>query len=721
MGASQGLTAACQPCYTESCCDDDTLDEKSTTYTRPLTVHGFNVLSFGPGSGPAGQVFEETLRGLSRADRSLLQFSSTACLVAVRWLIHQGAAPDVHDANGTTALHVACRSGSLPVVCEVLKYSQLLEAVDIAGWTPLHIAGHMGRSEAVRFLLQARASPHRRNASGQTPAQISLDRVTREVLQAAAEDGDWEREMVALGDAEQEVEDGPEDYFAAFNMKEDRVGVPHQCERELFFVTPKASIKEVTTFRKSLMKVLVLLFNLKPSAGLAFAVACGLSESYGTAARALLHTEGADRSKIGNFLGQDFSLCLLVRFGVLDSLPLLCTGVISCLELSFSRIQLPEDMDRMERLLHAAALVWWRKHRALSPSMLPTEGTVEDDKTSETKELVGHGLLQYISSAQVMSQLMFSTVMLHQVIHGDGTGATGTMSFDDWANMNKGLEDVHKDIPNFVTRPIYDAICAKFVPELCMAPSAQSPTSRSQARSHIGSESSEDEFMPYGQDKKSSPISVNGQAEVSGPSAFQQLAQAEGWVQLNCHLPIVASQQIRPGSETLATEGLGSGMTLVGAQDGLTALMKVRAGSDAVLPPGPLEHGWVWASLCSICLLFSTMPPGKPVGAELAAPHAVVDVRLLNVTEVDREARSLTVATFSTHPYRPKMEGSEEGRPLGDIPVILLMEDGRFQELSLPPLQMKVETEEELDAWVSLLAEKNNIKLKDGKHAITLA
>ena len=41
-------------------------------------------------------------------------------------------------------------------------------------------------------------------------------------------------------------------------------------------------------------------------------------------------------------LREDFSLCLLVRFGVLDSLPLLCTGVISCLEMSFSRIQLPE-------------------------------------------------------------------------------------------------------------------------------------------------------------------------------------------------------------------------------------------------------------------------------------------------------------------------------------------------------------------------------------------
>ena len=32
---------------------------------------------------------------------------------------------------------------------------------------------------------------------------------------------------------------------------EDRVGVPHQCERELFFVTPKASIKEVGSYHAS--------------------------------------------------------------------------------------------------------------------------------------------------------------------------------------------------------------------------------------------------------------------------------------------------------------------------------------------------------------------------------------------------------------------------------------------------------------------------------------
>jgi len=617
-------------------------------------------------------------------------------------------------------------------VCEVLKFTQLLEAVDIAGWTPLHIAGHMGRSEAVRFLLQARASPHRRNAAGQTPAQISLDRATREVLQAAAEDGDWERGMVSSGEAEQEIEDGAEDYFAAFNAKEDRVGVPHQCERELFFVTPKASIKEVTTFRKSLMKLLVLLFNLKPSAGLAFAVACGLSESYGAAARALLHTEGADRSKIGNFLGQDFSLCLLVRFGVLDSLPLLCTGVISCLEMAFARIQLPEDMDRMERLLHAAALVWWRKHRALSPSMLPPETTPESEPTGSNRELVGHALLQYISSAQVLAQLMFSTVMLHCIMHGDGTGEPGEMSYEKWSAMNKGLEDINKDVPELVQRPIYDAVCKKFSPELCIVTTATYSPTPSRAglmQSRLGSDSSEDELLPYGQERRSaSAVSPSDDTtegpEGEPPSAFQPIAQAEGWVQLNCHLPIIGSAQVRPGSETLGSEQQVSSDAPANGEPAMEALRKAAALAGPGVPPGPPENGWVWASLCSICLLFSSLPPGRTLqgSTDLAAPHAVVDVRLLHVIDVDRETCSLTVGTFSANPYRPRTEGThDDGRAVGDIPVVLLMEDGRFQELNLPPLQMKVGSEEEMEMWISLLAEKNNIKLKDGKHAITLA
>ncbi|CAE7676801.1 BIG4, partial [Symbiodinium pilosum] len=460
----------------------------------------------------------------------------------------------------------------------------------------------------------------------------------------------------------------------------DRVGVPHQCERELFFVTPKASIKEVTTFRKSLMKLLVLLFNLKPSAGLAFAVACGLSESYGAAARALLHTEGADRSKIGNFLGQDFSLCLLVRFGVLDSLPLLCTGVISCLEMAFARIQLPEDMDRMERLLHAAALVWWRKHRALSPSMLPPETTPESEPPGSNRELVGHALLQYISSAQVLAQLMFSTVMLHCVIHGDGTGEPGEMSYESWTGMNKGLEDINKDVPEFVQRPIYDAVCKKFSPELSVVMTvgySPTPSRTGLMQSRLGSDSSEDELLPYGQDRRTpaspSDADTDG-ADGNAPSAFQQIAQAEGWVQLNCHLPIIGSAQVRPGSETLGSDHQGGTDPPAAGEPAMEALRKAAASAGPGMSPGPPESGWVWASLCSICLLFSSLPPGRALQgtSDLAAPHAVVDVRLLHVIDVDRETCSLTVGTFSANPYRPKAEGNhDDGRAIGDIPVVL--------------------------------------------------
>ena len=37
--------------------------------------------------------------------------------------------------------------------------------------------------------------------------------------------------------------------------------MPHQCERELFFVTPKASIKEVTTFRRQQIVQLIDLIS----------------------------------------------------------------------------------------------------------------------------------------------------------------------------------------------------------------------------------------------------------------------------------------------------------------------------------------------------------------------------------------------------------------------------------------------------------------------------
>merc|ERR1719361_2540333 len=97
------------------------------------------------GCDPAGAVFHETLEDLNEVDRLLLTFASSANLEAIRWLFVLGANADACDTNGTTCLHAACRSGSYSIVKEFIARGLHLEAVDVAGCTPLHVALFMGR------------------------------------------------------------------------------------------------------------------------------------------------------------------------------------------------------------------------------------------------------------------------------------------------------------------------------------------------------------------------------------------------------------------------------------------------------------------------------------------------------------------------------------------------------------------------------------------------
>lgn len=748
MGASQ-LSGLCHTCQPDVCCDSENLvdDDSGAVSSKALGLQGFNVLAFGPGSSPAGQVFEETIRDLDRRDRNLLIFCSTSCLTAVRWLVQQGASKEVADSNGTTCLHVACRSGALPVVCEVMTFYPMLEAVDVCGWTPMHIAGHMGRAEAVLRLLQAQANPNARNAAGQTPAQLCLDRATREVLQAATDNAALPstRHLAALGSAEihETVDEWPvdaHDFLQTREVQQDSVGVPSQCERELFFVTPKPAVKEVKSFRKPLSQLVVTIFNLRPSCGLAFSVACGLSEGYTAAARSLLHSEGASRSKIGNFLGQDFSLCLLVRFGVLDSLPLLHTGVISGLRLTLSHMQLPEEPQKMERLISATALVWWRKHRAYyaSNAIHPHgEVSVAPVQNSNNKEFVGLGLLQYLSSSQVLSQLMYSAVMLHWTIHGDGKGEKGAITFEEWKHLNRGLEDISKDVPELVQRPIFETLQRHFLPELVLAMPGQSkgpefsqPEPVMTLVNDDADDVEDDGFEEYVEDKlktsddtdltvadaKREPLHS---AAFVGGSALRNVAQVEGWLQL-----VGAGPPLVQGSDQFGSEALGT-YQLEASIDGLLS-NSMLPNSEARLnnemaPPGPPEQGWVWVSLCSILLLFSLAPPGTRYGDsdDTAAPHAVVDIRQLEVTQVSREEQS-----FRLHRRPPKdgegqkpAEGAVPSASL-KVPLILFLADGRWQDWDLPPLTIKTTSDEQLAKWTSVLSRRGDPKTSDATRAI---
>eukprot|EP00438_Fugacium_kawagutii_P002288 Skav226047 [mRNA] locus=scaffold211:69957:72868:+ [translate_table: standard] len=69
----------------------------------------------------------------------------------------------------------------------------------------------------------------------------------------------------------------------------------------------------------------------RPSHGLAIVVLSGLEEGYTSAMKILLKQGNASRMMAGSFLGEPLSVCPLIRFSFFDSLPLLNTGVISCM------------------------------------------------------------------------------------------------------------------------------------------------------------------------------------------------------------------------------------------------------------------------------------------------------------------------------------------------------------------------------------------------------
>ncbi|CAE8619760.1 unnamed protein product, partial [Polarella glacialis] len=82
-----------------------------------------------------------------------------------------------------------CEPGKKMNWRELIRYPALLNLADVAGWTPLHIAAHMGRRMVITRLLQARASPDRRNSRGYTPAELCKDPSSLSAVQLGVSSG----------------------------------------------------------------------------------------------------------------------------------------------------------------------------------------------------------------------------------------------------------------------------------------------------------------------------------------------------------------------------------------------------------------------------------------------------------------------------------------------------------------------------------------------------
>lgn len=700
MGTRQSCSKACSNCAADC--------------TRPGQGYGDDFDDERPGGDPAGATFEETLEDLNSLDRHLMLFCATSNLSAVRWLLHLGAHQDACDANGTTCLHVACRAGALAIVKDMMQHKELLQATDAAGWTPLHIAVLMGRREVVVRLLQAGTSPHTRNAKGQVPAELCADNGTYEAIRS------YEIHL-------QQAPGTPWTFSKDTGPGEDIIG--SRLQYEPFFV-PRQPVIRSQQYKKEFQRIGMLIFNRQPGFGLAFLVASGVARDYPVDMSTFLRRSKVDIKQVGAFLGEAFSLSHTIRLEFINSVVLQNTGVVSALIQVFHMLQLPDDLQKINRLVHGVARIWWRQHERMlkdaignaaaqrKPARLGGAGGPGGPQLHLDEELTGLELKSYLTSSDALHQIMFSTVMLHWHMYKDGTGPRRDMEYAQWKKLNEGIETGGGDVPEHVQHQIHSLVSKAFIPELAVA--TVSSASGAGETAGAGGADAGGGHGP-GDDNLGNVAPERPRSNLLTP-----YAAAEGWAQM------VGGGFPRPsgmtGVQTVTYRHVSSIFSeITHNTSGLPrSPLGTTAGESALSAPasrGPAEAAaaaaathvvskrddFAWVSLCYTLLFFSAAP-------QTGAPYAFVELRKVCVANLDEEnlIMSLVGAPESeeteadlagvggntgTTSDGDRSPTSNKAPPTTPVTIVLLLPDGRWQELNLQKLDLRVPTATELGMW----------------------
>lgn len=623
---------------------------------------------------PAGCFFGDTIRHLGELEQAAFQFASSSNLSALRWLFVFGAAADVSDSNGTTLLHVACRTGSLPVVKDLVRRGLTLNCSDSAGWTPLHVASCMGRHDVSLYLLRSGAKPHIKNNQGQMPEDLCSNPWTKEVVLGFDADrslpsnlGFPGRSGLPIDSVGASAESGL-DCFSSLHF-------------EPFFVPRDPVYREPLRSREEDQQLSLDIFGQSPGHSIAFLVAAGVVRDNPIEIIGFLARIGANPTQFGEYLGEDFPISQTLRLAFLNSLPLLGTGVISALQAALREIAMPHDLVKVDRLVRGIAHFWWRSHKEALQARSSEGEPIPVSPAGAAGELAGINLQRCLLGTDALHRLMFSTLMLFRWLREGHR-----MSLNHWMQLNTGIEGSGSDIPIHVQTGIHAAIVDRGVKledhEDAEHSSVRSPTIQSWGFVHYSGRA---QVSHLGEMAELSTVSPRALAAQGGVWAAGMSSTMPGFP--DPELPPFGEEDIQCFSSVCHVRRAHPCGRPVGAVSALVQPKSERAEVSDAFDDGEAA----WLSLHR-CLLFFAHTNEAP-------PYAFVSLRQASIREVDTVGRRIVLAR-KQDPSR-----GTEAEEAGWLQLCLLLGDGRFQPLEAPFLELRWTGSTDFDMWSAQLGE----------------
>mmetsp|Transcript_47965 Transcript_47965/g.86543 ORF Transcript_47965/g.86543 Transcript_47965/m.86543 type:complete len:406 (-) Transcript_47965:195-1412(-) len=370
-------------------------------------------------------------------------------------------------------------------------------------------------------------------------------------------------------------------------------------------------------------------------------------------------------------------------------------------------LQLPDDLQKINRLVHGVARIWWRQHErmqkdqaagVLPPARVPSSNGGAAPQLHLSEELTGLDLKQYLTGSDVLHQLMFSTVLLHWHMYSEGpAGPKKDVDYSTWKKLNAGIEMGGSNVPEHVQKQVYTLVKKAYIPELAVASAPGKNADSAQGGPDEGGGIGED----IAAERPAAPLlapfaAAEGWAQIVGGGFPKPAGSAGVQMVTYTHVSSIFSEvpHGRPSLSSGLTRNLANGIS------------EMRSHGQEAIAGGSLKRDdYAWLSIVHSLLFFSAQP-------QTGAPYAFIELRKVLVANVDESGQVLTLFG-GADPDDPDPEyaggsttagtsdrTSERSRTVSSpVTIVILLPDGRWQELSLPKLELRLPSSAGLAMW----------------------